>query len=408
MKTLVTLSAAIIFLGSCTSMQQTASTNSDDVYASSKDKQVTQPVNENKSQPTTATAPEKKSTDPNQYTSQEERQPNSTAVEQDEKGNTYVTNKYYDSDFNSDDYYDYEYATRMRRFYHPVSNYGYYDNYYTNSYLYNGNPACWGLSVYLGYPWWGPSYYSYNYYPNYYYYSGWNCGGGWGYGGCGWGWNNGWGYNGGWCGNGWGYGSGYGWGYNNGYNNGYWDGYWNGYNDGSYNGMANNYYYNSYDNSGFYYGPRGNDVHTNGNAISSHGKNFENAIAMESGFTPVHYPTTVGGTQSAPRPMNGNSNNADSYINNSSLSSPVSGGTVGHGHTSGTSGNADAYTTNGLPTPTSGGTVGHNSGSSAGNPNLNSLPTPINGGTVGHGNIFTTNNPVNPISTPAFVSTSTG
>ena len=150
MKTLVTLSAAIIFLGSCTSMQQTASTTSDDVYASSKDQLAKkETVSDNK---TTATAPEKKSSNPEQFSSQEERQPNSTAVEQDEKGNTYVTNKYYDSDFNSDDYYDYEYATRMRRFYHPVSNYGYYDNYYTNSYWYNGNPACWGLSVYLGYP----------------------------------------------------------------------------------------------------------------------------------------------------------------------------------------------------------------------------------------------------------------
>src|SRR3990172_9753946 len=100
MKTLVTLSAEIIFLGSCTSMQQTANTSNDDVYASAKDKPVQkQTVNENK---TTATAPEQSrvlGTDPNQYTSQEEKQPNSTAVEQDEKGNTYVTNKYYESDF---------------------------------------------------------------------------------------------------------------------------------------------------------------------------------------------------------------------------------------------------------------------------------------------------------------------
>src|SRR3972149_4917673 len=194
MKTLTKLSAVIFLLGSCTSMQQTASTNSDDVYASAKDKPVTK-VSENK---TTVAAPEQKSSDPKQYTAQEERQPNSTAVEQDEKGNTYVTNKYYDSDFDSDDYYDYEYATRMRRFYHPVTSYGYYDNYYTNSYWYSGNPYHWGLSVYLGYNWWGPSYYSYNYYPQSYCYSGW---------GGGWGWNNGWG--GGWCGNGWGYGYGY-------------------------------------------------------------------------------------------------------------------------------------------------------------------------------------------------------
>ena len=149
-KTLTKLSAVVILLSSCTSMQQTASTNSDDVYASSKDKPV---VNEYNSVAT-----------PAQSNSEEYKQqtPNSTAVEQDEKGNTYITNKYYDSDFDYDDYYDYEYAVRMKRFYHPASSYGYYDNYYTNSYWYSGNPFHWGLSIYLGYLWWGSSYYSYN------------------------------------------------------------------------------------------------------------------------------------------------------------------------------------------------------------------------------------------------------
>ena len=73
----------------------------------------------------------------------------------------------------------------MRRFYNPVSNYGYYDNYYTNSYWYSGNPSQWGMSVYMGYPWWGPSYYSYNYYPQTYWGCGWGLGLGWG--GFGWG-----------------------------------------------------------------------------------------------------------------------------------------------------------------------------------------------------------------------------
>ena len=171
MKTIVNLSAAVFLLSSCTSMQQTAGTyNNDDVYASSKDIPV-QTINENKP----AAVPEQTTSVPEQNNPQT---PNSTAVEQDEKGNTYVTNKYYDSDFDYDDYYDYEYATRMRRFYHPASSYGYYDNYYTNSYWYSGNPFHWGLSVYLGYLWWGSSYYSYNYYPQSYCYSGW--GGGWG------------------------------------------------------------------------------------------------------------------------------------------------------------------------------------------------------------------------------------
>ena len=309
MKTLVNLFAAAILFSNCSSMQQTASTNSDDVYASAKDKPSAK-VSENK---TTVAAP----TNPEQFTSQEEKQPNSTAVEQDEKGNTYITNKYYDSDFDYDDYYDYEYAVRMKRFYHPVSNYGYYDNYYSNSYWYSGNPHHWGLSVYLGYNWWGPSYYSYNYYPQSYSYAGW---------GAGYGWNNGWGYN-GWggnnCGNGWGYGGGYGYGHNNGYNNGYWDGYWNGY----YNGMANNnnYYYNSYDNSGNYYGPRGNTTHSNGVAISSHGKKYEAALASTemNSFTPV---SGVNSFNSDPRPINPNTNM-------NSLPAPKNG-TGGKGNTS--------------------------------------------------------------------------
>ena len=43
------------------------------------------------------------------------------------RGTTYVTNNYYDSD----DYYDYAYTARLRRFYHPYG-WGYYDSYYTN------------------------------------------------------------------------------------------------------------------------------------------------------------------------------------------------------------------------------------------------------------------------------------
>ena len=49
-------------------------------------------------------------------------------------GNTYVTNNYY----NEDDYYDYAYASRIRRFHTNVSlSYGYYDGWYTNTYFYN-------------------------------------------------------------------------------------------------------------------------------------------------------------------------------------------------------------------------------------------------------------------------------
>jgi len=171
-------------------------------------------------------------------------QPDNTYTERDRDGNTYVTNNYYEDD----DYYDYAYSARIRRFYHPVG-WSYYDPFYTNLYWYDYNPTSWGVSLYCTYNWWRPNYYSY---------WGWNN----------WGWNTGWGVGFGW-GNGWGtawnnpyYG---GWGFNNGYwngfNNGYWNGYnqgyWNGYYAGLYNGSFNPYYFNSLDNYSYYYGPRG-------------------------------------------------------------------------------------------------------------------------------------------------------
>jgi hypothetical protein len=58
-------------------------------------------------------------------------------------------NPYYqDPQFNSDDYYDYKYASSISRFHNPVIGTGYYDNFYTNSYMYNQNPNMWGSSIY--------------------------------------------------------------------------------------------------------------------------------------------------------------------------------------------------------------------------------------------------------------------
>lgn len=161
-----------------------------------------------------------------------------------------TTNNYYDnSEFAYDDYYDDAYAVRLRRFHGSCGNYGYYDNYYTNSYWYTGNPYNYGTSIYMGYNFWGPSYSTFSYNPSYYWYGN----QGWGYdpfyNPYGYGYDPyGYGYN----PYGYGYGSGYGYGYNPygaGYNNGYWDGY--------YSGMYNNNYFNSYDNNSYYYGPRG-------------------------------------------------------------------------------------------------------------------------------------------------------
>lgn len=133
-------------------------------------------------------------------------------------------NPYYkDPAYNGDDYYDYAYASRIRRFDSPLNGAGYYDNYYTNSYYYNNsNPYNYGLSIYSSYNWCNPNY------P----YSGTSLGLSYGYP-----YNN-FGYN----------------SYYNGYNNGYYNGYYGqAYNPyGYYPGYYNPYGYNSYSNNGFF------------------------------------------------------------------------------------------------------------------------------------------------------------
>ncbi|MDP2386688.1 MAG: hypothetical protein Q8M29_09985 [Bacteroidota bacterium] len=161
-------------------------------------------------------------------------------------------NPYYkDPTYSPDDYYDNQYASRLKRFHNPTYGLGYYDSYYTNSYFYNQNPYQYGVSIYNGYNFWGPSYNNYMYVPNY------NWGGWYGYG-------SNFGYN-SYCGSGWGWNSPY-YGYNSpyysnwynpyGYNNNYYG--YNSWNNPYNNYYGNNYgYNNAYDyNSNVYYGPR--------------------------------------------------------------------------------------------------------------------------------------------------------
>jgi hypothetical protein len=169
-------------------------------------------------------------------------------------------NPYYkDKKFNYDDYYDNQYASRIRRFHNPCNGVGYYDSYYTNSYFYNYNPYQYGVSIYNGYNFWGPSYNNYMYVPNY------NWGGYYGYG-SNYGYNSyygssiGIGYSSGyynnWC-NPYSFGYSPYYGYNSFYNP-YYSPYGGGYGYGGYGYGYNPYgYNNSYDyNSYAYYGPR--------------------------------------------------------------------------------------------------------------------------------------------------------
>lgn len=209
MKTLLNLilSSLILISVSCSTSKFAASNTDDDIYYSSKDPK---PLKE-KIEPT-------QPTEQSQAAASQENDP-----------------KYKEKDFNYDDYYDYEYAARLKRFHNPYPANSYYDDYYTNSYWYNNNPFYAGVSIYLGYSWWGSTYSMYSYNPGYftgydpfwspYSYRPW--------------WSTGYGY----C-PGYSYGSPYGYGFQQGYMNGYSQGY------------LNNYYFNSYDDNSYHYGPR--------------------------------------------------------------------------------------------------------------------------------------------------------
>lgn len=204
-------------------------------------------------------------TDPNDYSSND---------------GTTIINNYNGGGFDMDNYYDYMYASRIRRFHRNTASFGYYDPFFTNTYFYNPNPFLFGNSIYSSYGFFNP-------------YVPWgfnNWGGGPGLN-IGWnsftgfniGFNMGWGnpymgFNNPWRWNSWGYspwGSPFGfnpwvnnhpWGFNS-WNNGYMMGYSNALMQ---NSMGNNgLYYNSFDNNTYNY-------NTN-NIVNNYGVNSSGA-----------------------------------------------------------------------------------------------------------------------------------
>ncbi len=276
-KLVVIFSLALVLMSSCISQKKGASTYNDDVYANPK---------EDKIEDARIAAEKKKAQD-----AADKRYNDSIAAVQKAQKEKDDANPYYkDRPFKYDDYYDYEYATRVRRFNNNINGLGYYDNYYTNSYWYNSNPYNYGVSVYNGYSWWGPTYNSYSYNPSVNFYNNW-----------GWGCNPGYGYYSGYNP----YMAGYAAGYNNGFYNGYY-GYPYGYGYGSpyyggyynnpygyygYGGYYNNYYnynnngwgyYNAYDhNSSYTYGPRSSYGGGNSRRTSNPG----NSVVKREGFS---------------------------------------------------------------------------------------------------------------------------
>lgn len=151
-----------------------------------------------------------------------------------------ANNPYYkDKAFKYDDYYDNQYASRLRRFHSPLCGVGYYDSYYTNSYFYNGNPNQYGVSIYNYYGYSSPYYTSYSPYTNSYYWGNYSPSyfGSYGYYSSYYGYNqwNPYGYN--------SWNSPY-YGYYNGFGNPYY-GFGNGYYAGNYSGYSNPFDYNS-------------------------------------------------------------------------------------------------------------------------------------------------------------------
>lgn len=80
-----------------------------------------------------------------------------------------------------DDYYDFSYSQRLRRFHNPIYGFSYYDPFYTDLYYNTYDPFYWGSSLYFGLNWnFGPSWgfnwglgFGYPYYNSWY--SPWGC-----------------------------------------------------------------------------------------------------------------------------------------------------------------------------------------------------------------------------------------
>lgn len=254
--------AGAILMTSCSSQFQAR--NYDDVYFPTDNQQVEKHY----------IVVKEPQTDINNYTVQPQVQTNNesqVAENYPQEGynddTNYATTEDYSIDNNpssvniyiGDDYYDYAYSARLRRFHNPYSYNNYYSDYYTNTYWYDYNPYSYGSSIYMGYNFWYPSY-SYGWSS---WYSPWYSNS----------WNSPWYYD--------PYYS-YGWG---GYGMGYSSGYWNGYSNGYYDGYWGNNYYNSYDYNSNYYGHRGS-VGTSGstrrdNDYASFGERYEARLSSD-------------------------------------------------------------------------------------------------------------------------------
>ena len=190
MKTyLILIVMAVFLLGSCSAQKESNIAYDDVYYSTKKENKKTSKKQSNKKE-AAYTASEVSSSD---------AYPSNTGVQSDDFDygyeNTYTTTEVVEGDFEMEDYYDYSYAARIKRFHEPNPGYSYYDNYYTNNYYYEYDPWAYGTSIYSNYYYGYPSYYS----PGWsvsvgFGWGGFGVGFGWGYPYYGWGGYYGWGW----------------------------------------------------------------------------------------------------------------------------------------------------------------------------------------------------------------------
>lgn len=265
---LASVSAAVFFSACQTS--QLATTSVDDVYSN--------PKEEKKAREAAAAAQAKADA--------EERQKQADAAAA-QKAKDDANPYYKDPQYNSDDYYDYAYASRINRFQTPLYGASYYDPYYTNMYTYNQNPAMYGTSIYSTYNYYGMPSSQFNNYSM-------GISTGWGYGA----YNN--------YGN---YGYGFGLGYSNmGYGGYYNDPFYNSYYGYPYYGSMYSYYPYSYGYGGLgYYGGYGYPGYFGGYNLGFYNGfsagQYYNSLDPNSAYGQVQYGprTTSGGGNSGTR-----------------------------------------------------------------------------------------------------------
>ena len=108
--------------------------------------------------------------DPNYLNSDEFSTYEEMTANNQEESESFTNDTVVDSgaEYTADDYYDYSFSSRIRRFHRPIYYSGYYGGIYTDYYWYNSDPFSCGTSIYYGYNWHSPYYSYYSYSPYYY------------------------------------------------------------------------------------------------------------------------------------------------------------------------------------------------------------------------------------------------